>query len=195
MKIVRLRYPFAFFGFLLLLLFSDSSGVLHCTAAAICLHEGAHGLFYRMLTGLPPIFTVSPGGIALFWRENVLSRKKRIGILLAGPASNLLAAGICWGLVQQKAHLTLYLFGGVNFLLCAFSLLPISLLDGGRLLSCLLEKRMDAARLDRVLALVQKLCLAGLLIVIFAFSMRMETKIALFAFLAYFCSKTFFGKN
>jgi len=54
-------------------------------------------------------------------------------VIAAGPAANLMLAGIC-GLVGYEAG------ARVNLALAAFNLIPIGSMDGGRLLRLALRK-------------------------------------------------------
>ena len=52
---------------------------------------------------------------------------------------------ICW---PQDALLAIWRFAGFIFLLGIFNLLPVGVLDGGQILRCFLQKRMEISRAD-----------------------------------------------
>ena len=68
-----------------------------------------------------------------------LSYHKEILIYAAGPAVNLLAAGLFTG---HPAVCRVHLLLGI------FNLLPVGVLDGGQILRCFLQKRMEISRAD-----------------------------------------------
>ena len=61
-----------------------------------------------------------------------LSYTKEALAAFAGPAVNLILTALC-------AQTRWYLFAGLNLSLGLFNLLPVRMLDGGRILSCLLN--------------------------------------------------------
>ena len=92
-------------------------------------------------TALVPVVTYAALGIALGWCRPVplgpwylrRGRRSHALVLAAGPAANLVLAGLC--------ALCGYGTGArVNLALAAFNLLPIGSLDGGRLLRLALRK-------------------------------------------------------
>jgi len=97
-----------------------------------------------------------PGGEALtMW--------KRLFVLLAGPLLSLLAAGLLFFVGRAIANAGAdYLLGGLRGLLYAnlavglFNLLPFMPLDGGRIVSLLLERLLGALAACRVMRSVSK---------------------------------------
>ena len=61
-----------------------------------------------------------------------LSYGRELLVTLAGPAANLICALIAGAFAKYLT--TLYVFAGANIILCAYNLLPIQPLDGGRAL-------------------------------------------------------------
>lgn len=117
-----------------LLYYLDSSGMVPQVLAACALHELGHYAAIRLLGG-----RVSRLNITCVGAEMVLSARfplgpaRELAAALAGPAVNLLCAGLCAGLGERW-----YCFAGIHLALGLFNLLPVGPLDGGRALGCLL---------------------------------------------------------
>ncbi len=105
------------------------------TLAACLLHECAHLLAMALTGQKPAMLRLSAAGMLLHMRAPALCPAGVFAaILCAGPAANLLAAGL------------LYLCGSpesaaANLSLALFNLLPCRSTDGGSLLYTLLEHR------------------------------------------------------
>ena len=129
-------------GFLLLaafLYYMDTQGVVLWGAAACALHEAGHYLAIRLLGGRVAGIRLTCVGAEMRLSANAPNgRMFRVLTALAGPAANLAAAAAItrWGdgLGEER-----YLLIGLNLSLGLFNLLPISGLDGGRILRTLLE--------------------------------------------------------
>ena len=130
-------------AFLLLaawLLYHDRQGITGPAMLACALHEGGHILAIRLVGG-----AIKEFNITLVGAELVLARPLPYGRELlaaaAGPGANLLLAAVCGA--------RLPLFAGLNLALALFNLLPLSRLDGGRLLRCCLSAAAGPERADR----------------------------------------------
>ena len=118
-----------------LLYYLDSSGMVPQVLAACALHELGHYAAIHLLGG-----RVSRLNITCVGAEMVLSARfplgpaRELAAALAGPAVNLLCAGLCAGLGERW-----YCFAGIHLALGLFNLLPVGRLDGGRVLRCALS--------------------------------------------------------
>lgn len=116
-----------------LLYYLDSGGMVPQVLAACALHELGHYVAIRLLGG-----RVSRLRITCVGAEMALSARSPLGpareltAALAGPAVDLLCAGLCAGLGERW-----YCFAGIHLALGLFNLLPVGPLDGGRALGCL----------------------------------------------------------
>jgi len=126
-------------GFLLLaawFVLANGWAPLATVLGAAAVHELGHWIALRRLGAAVTGFRVSVLGAVLETDSGRLSYGGELAAVLAGPAANLLAAlaltaldrgrlpgGGCW-----------FAFIGANLVLCAFNLLPIRPLDGGRAL-------------------------------------------------------------
>ena len=111
-----------------LLYYLDSSGLVPQALAACAIHELGHYGAIRLLGG-----QVARLRITCVGAEMVLSARRPLGPVrelaaaLAGPAANLLFAGVCAGLGERW-----YCFAGLHLALGGFNLLPAGPLAGRR---------------------------------------------------------------
>lgn len=95
--------------------------------SAALVHELGHLAVLRLAGGRVTALRVSVFGAELAADGTALSYGRELAAVLAGPLTNLLA-----GLVL--AHLGYPAAAGAHLVLCAFNLLPVRPLDGGRAL-------------------------------------------------------------
>ncbi|MBQ5841391.1 MAG: peptidase M50 [Clostridia bacterium] len=156
---VRWRLSLLFPALVTALLLQQPDGAAVTCILASLLHEGGH-LLAMLCTGCPPhACTVGAFGARLeMGRASLTGYGKNMLISLAGPAVNLLAAGILGCFARYEMAV-------VHLCLGAFNLLPAVPLDGGEILRCvlcLLGQEGRAERVLRVLSAAVLLPLAGL---------------------------------
>lgn len=134
-KGIHFRFTFGFFAvWALLLLQSAFSETAAAAAVCIALHELGHIAAMKALKIRIRGLTFYSGGIKL--KSDPLALRSTLSemtVLAAGPLVNLLlgAAGCLWGN---------RIFTGINISLMLFNLLPLSALDGGRIMSAAAER-------------------------------------------------------
>lgn len=121
-------------GFLLLLAwlnYTDTQGLIPMAILSCALHEAGHWLVIQAVGG-----EVTGLRLGMAGAEMVLGRPLSYGreilCALAGPGVSLALAWL--GSLWPGGAL----FAGINLVLAAFNLLPVSGLDGGRALHCAL---------------------------------------------------------
>ena len=131
---MRVTVSYPFLAVLTVFLLLDHTGLGGQMLCAALLHELGH-LFVMYLLRQPPRgINLVPFGIRIVKSGSVASYGKEALVYLAGPAVNLLCAGILLFTSNIVPRLAL-----VHLVLGLFNLLPIGALDGGRLFSCLMH--------------------------------------------------------
>lgn len=148
MRRIDVRPGFAVF--VLALAYFDTAGLFFAYFAAAALHEGGHLLALAGLRGQLQRVTLGFGDVQI--RTAPLPPGAEALCALAGPAANLLCAGLFLRILPE--------FAGVSLALGAFNLLPIFPLDGGRLLRLALRSTRAARTLELLVGLF---CCAALL--------------------------------
>nr|WP_325179665.1 hypothetical protein [uncultured Oscillibacter sp.] len=97
---------------------------------AAAVHEWGHWVLLRMLGAEVTGFRLSVLGAVLETDSGRLSYGGELAAVLAGPAANLLSALALTAVAKGRWPAAV----GANLILCAFNLLPIRPLDGGRAL-------------------------------------------------------------
>lgn len=102
---------------------------------AAALHELGHWIALRLLGARAAALRLSVLGAAMEVDSGRLSYGGELAAVLAGPAANLLAALALTALGEGRWPAAV----GANLVLCAFNLLPVRPLDGGRALYLLVS--------------------------------------------------------
>ena len=148
-------------SFLLLLAWMNyldtQSIVLLALAACLC-HELGHYLALRAVGNDVRLLRLTGIGAEML-PLRPMSYGQEFFAVAAGPLTNLLLAAVS---AQWEGGA---LFSGLNLVLGSFNLLPISRLDGGRLIKCLCSMLSGPDRAARISAYLD-LGLAGLLLIL-----------------------------
>ncbi len=145
-------------GFLILvswLNYLDTDGIIPLALLACALHELGHMGAIYLCGGRVQRVTLTVVGAELALPIS-LSYFQEFCCALAGPAVNLLLAWGCSGYAP--------LFGGLNLALACLNLLPLSLLDGGRALGCLLSLFLPFGWKEQVVALLDCFLAGGVVL-------------------------------
>jgi len=142
----RLRIEGGFVLLLALLVYLDKGGFLWVVWTAALLHEGGHWTAIKLAGGRIERVTRSAGGVSMVQANRPrLSYRGELWSVLAGPLASLCAALTLAWLGQAPALCGMCLCHGL------FNLLPVSGLDGGRVLELALASRGRHATAERIL--------------------------------------------
>lgn len=134
---------------------------------SILLHEAAHALTAAAFGQPPGSIELTPLGAIMHLEDTSrLSAPKRAGMLLAGPVMTLL---LCWLSMTMNRCGMLPIHLGRTIFLCNISILAVNLmpalpLDGGSLLSLLLEQCMPLRIVDTIMRLVGSVLGCGMIL-------------------------------
>lgn len=129
----KVHISIGFWLVLAVLLYLDGQGFVIICLAACFAHEFGHWLAIRSMGGaIQSIQLTAVGAEMKFDMRHMLSYRREVVACAAGPGVNFLLAGI-------SVFFEWYLFAGINLSFGAINLLPIEVLDGGRILSCVLR--------------------------------------------------------
>ena len=130
--------------------------IIVSTFCAVLFHEIGHSLTAHFLKHKVQDIVIFPvGGIATIF----LNRERHddvIKIAFAGPATNLVIAGILLMIPYQWSYQAMY----INLVLGIGNLLPVRSFDGGHILHALVAKRLGFERADQILEKVTLLSVA-----------------------------------
>lgn len=128
---------------LIIFLLLDQTGLGGQMLLAALIHELGHIATMLCLGQQPKKIVFGGFGIRLEKKDSFhLSYGKEILIYASGPLMNFLVAALfCKSPAMYRIHL----------LLGCFNLLPMGVLDGGQILRCLLQQKLEISKADRIL--------------------------------------------
>lgn len=140
-KGVKLRFTFLFFWFFTLLFLLDRSGILLYGLLAALIHECGHILAFLLLHDRPEEISFEIGGIRMVRPQRPAGAAKEFFQLIMGSAVNLIMFALLTFSLGAVNRLSM--FAVSHLVLGLFNLLPVSSLDGGKILLLLLEQRLE----------------------------------------------------
>ncbi len=151
---IYVSVPFAAFIAMLFLL--DRTGLMSLSLAGVLIHEAGHIIAMKAIKVMPIRIELKPAVVHIIKPKRIISYKDDIKVSLAGPAASAAAAIISAAVyfLFYKEDIMLWMTV-VNSVLALFNLLPISELDGGKVLGNLLMLRFaapDARKITTVIS-------------------------------------------
>ncbi len=144
---------FLFAAVITALLAFDRTGYALPLLFAIGMHEAGHLAVMWILGCAPKRIRLVPAAVEVtsgFGR----GRRHEIAVALCGPAVNIILFFTLWfNYAAFGGELSLYC-GLINLLIGIFNLLPVTGLDGGTVLECLLVKKLEFRRARLVMRIL-----------------------------------------
>lgn len=138
-------------GFLLLLIaFAVYSDIAVPFIVSALIHEVGHlVVLLRIKAGITKIeFNLS--GISICYDGYRLSYGQEIICTAAGPVFSLALSIICAALGRITGVELYYLIAGTSLTLFIFNILPLSFLDGGKILALIIERELGPFKAERI---------------------------------------------
>ena len=158
-----MRVSLSFYLLILAAAIVSPAQVLVSVLLATALHECGHLAILRLFrVPVEGLHLTALGAVLYAKGAQRLSYGRELLVTLAGPATNLLCALLAGAFAKYWA--ALYVFAGANVILCAYNLLPIQPLDGGRALYLAAAFFFGPMVGDAVSAVVGTACALSLLV-------------------------------
>ncbi len=117
--------------------------------AAVLIHEAGHLAAIALLGGNPREVRLECTGVLIIYEGGDMSYASELAAAAAGSFASLLLA-IFSAFMGKAFGEFWYTLSGFSLVLCAFNLLPVSALDGGRMLFVILAHCRDLDAAERV---------------------------------------------
>ena len=133
---------FLFAATVAFMLATDRTGIMLPTLFAVLIHEAGHLFAMGAGGGAPKEIRLIPASVQIvegFPRSDALSA----WIILSGPLANIAAGGAVFVNYCLTGSAVSLRFALLNAVLAVFNLLPVSGLDGGRLLCLIICRKKD----------------------------------------------------
>ena len=134
---VKIRLTFLFTALLTVILLLDKSGLVLWGLIAAFMHEIGHIIAFIITGNKPCEISMEISGIKIVKANDNFNYAKEAVLLLSGPIINFGTALILY--LTNNIGIIFY----IHFMLGIFNMLPISVLDGGKLLKLALLYKMD----------------------------------------------------
>ncbi len=175
---------FIFTALISFLLATDKTGLMIPTLFAVVMHEAGHLFAMWVCDCSPKQVKLIPAGVRIT-RGMTDRYKNDIFISLMGPLTNLVLFFTLYiNYIVYKNETTL-IFALLNLLIFCFNSLPVSGLDGGIILSCLLSKKLGPDRAALTVGIITLILAAALCVTAITLTVRGSTNISLYIMALY----------
>lgn len=192
---LSLKIRISFFALLMLLALALSNSVISLAAfVAATLHELGHIFAAKLFKTDLGELKLGIFGASLSIDSSMTSYKTEIAVALAGPLTNLLCALLTCSSYCRQSSFFEYFF--VCSLFLAFlNLLPITDLDGGRILLCSLSLFLPCYAANKVLLVCSFVLVFSLWCLSVYLLLRLGASLSLFVFSSALFCKIFLKSN
>ncbi len=194
-KAKKLRIKVSFFAILMLVALTIGHSYISFAAIiAATLHELGHITVARMLNSKLSVLKLGIFGASLSTNVEMTSYKNEILIAIAGPLINLVCVAFMLPCASRLGDFG-QMFLAASIFLGALNLLPISDLDGGRVLFCLIAMRGSFSCARNVLRVSSFVLIFTLWSLSVYLILRLGASLSLFVFSASLFCKIFIDKD
>ncbi len=142
--------------------FFDFGGIIVPVLAALAVHELGHLITMRIMGSKIKEFRIDIWGLNIRL-DKTMSYKQEIITAAAGPAASLLLAFFASFLGRYTGSEGAYIVAGVSLVFCAFNLLPVMMLDGGKILYDALALTTGLVRAEKVICVASCIVIGALM--------------------------------
>lgn len=180
----KIYVSFLFTATLCLMLIFDRTGLALPTLFAIFIHETAHLFAMWALDCAPKQIRLIPASVQIV-SDFSAGYNRDIAVSVMGPLSNILLFGclylnhLCYG---NQGSL---IYALLNLIIGFFNLLPVTGLDGGRILYSLLAKHQDPNRANVILKIITLIFAAAALFLAVTLTIRGKLNLSLYIIVLY----------
>ncbi len=152
----------------------------------ICLHELTHLLMMRFFGCRRTFIEVLPGGVRMTAEDlPAVGYRRTAVVLLSAPAANLLSGALLLWLARRFSAPFLRQAALVDMTLGAVNLLPLSILDGGRALQCVIASHSRLPDAGKAAWIADAVCLSAIGFALALLAYRRVFPVPLFCFFLY----------
>ena len=148
----KIYISFLFAATLSLMLATDKTGLIIPTLFAVLIHETGHLLAMWAADCAPKEIRLIPASVQIvesFPKTNAA----QVGIIICGPLCNAAVGAALFLNYRLGVDISLK-FALLNIILAVFNLLPVSGLDGGRLIEMIIAKKKELYTAERTVKLL-----------------------------------------
>ena len=180
----KIYISFLFAATLCLMLIFDRTGLALPTLFAIFIHETAHLFTMWALDCAPKQIRLIPASVQIV-SDFSAGYNRDIAVSVMGPLSNFLLFGCLYLNHLRYGNQGSLVYALLNLIIGVFNLLPVTGLDGGRILYSLLAKRQDPNRANLILKIVTLIFAAAALFLAVTLTIRGKLNLSLYIIALY----------
>lgn len=171
------------------MLATDRTGLMLPTLFAVLIHEAGHLFCMWAADCAPREIRLVPASVQIIERFPA-SEGRKIAVIISGPLANVAVAGALFINYYLGGSPVSLKFALLNAVVAAFNLLPVSGLDGGRLLCAFLCRRKDLYTSLRIVRIITGFIAAAVFIAGVVLAARGKLNVSVFITAVYltFCT-------
>lgn len=136
----RVKISFLFFAMVTMILTMDEKLVALIAVMSVALHEMGHIVAMAVLKNSPDEIAFGIFGVRIKQSVRILSCRQEFFVVFCGPLMNIVLFTVFLLLYLACEQYIFLVIFAVNFAVGMFNLLPVALLDGGRMMRIMLMR-------------------------------------------------------